>query len=97
MRKYMWDVTRRMIKSIRVDFRNHMGIGNELRMQVISPIVESSERQAKTFYSTDQEVALKFPEQSNADLAEMDRMYLEERRKLMVMGQIILTKAEDNK
>lgn len=38
------------------------------------------------FYSIDKEETLKISEQSNVDLAEIDRIYFERRRKLEVMG-----------
>lgn len=49
--------------------------------------------------SIDKEKTLKISKQSNVDLAEMDRIYLEWRRKLKVMGQIMesLTKVSDNR
>lgn len=90
MRKHMWNATRIMVKLMRADPEDYMGIVDELRMQVgLCQVAESSECQAKTFefHSINQAVTLEFSKQTNADLAEMERMYLEGKRTLMVVSQ----------
>ena len=76
---------------MRVDPEDLYGNSRWIKNVGLSQAVESSEGQAKTFefHCINQEVTLKISKQTNADLAEMDRMCLEGRRKLTVMSQIM--------
>lgn len=86
----MWDVKRTMIKSIRVDLRIYMENSKWEKNAGLSQAVESSECQTDIwipFYRLRR--TPKISKQSNIDLIEMDSMYLEGRKKLVVIGQIM--------
>lgn len=91
MREKIWNVTGTMIESLRLNVKIYMGSSKWEKNVGLSQVLESSEFEPDIWFLffIDKEEILKISKQSNVNLAEMDRIDLERRRKLKVMGQII--------